>query len=479
VPVGGDAGQILAKIDGQNYNTHWINPQDDSAVWGQITGDLANQLDLSSALSLKLDVSTAALTYQPLSGMSAYLSKAGNLSGLTDLATARDNLQLGMLYNPTFAGLTLQGSGDNVGQYTPTSLTLTHTTFGQFTIQPSSGITFPDASIQTTAFPAGSNMPTGGLTGMALVKVSNDNYDAAWTALAPDYITSVISPLNVTSGELSVDLSGYATESWVQSQGYIASLQNLTSDVSWDSVSQSGRLLIHGVSTGVDGTSARLNFDSAVPAIPVDGDFWHDGQDFLYESASYGTETIASRSWVNAGVTFSGKTNFTSVDGAAGLNIGIGGTSANATVNGDIWIPTAGTNLNFRDGNGIARVCASTTSGNTFNQPQAVDTSNILPALRVTQRGTGNSLLVEDQTTPDTSALVVDGAGNVGIGVATGYTSTSKLEVVGNVKGTTLSTASGPVFSVNSIVAHTGGSDTNDLVVTIGGVNYRIGMRLA
>jgi hypothetical protein len=72
----------------------------------------------------------------------------------------------------------------------------------------------------------------------------------------------------------------------------------------------------------------------------------------------------------------------------------------------------------------------------------------------------------------------VDASGNVGVGVATGYTSTSKLEVVGNVKGTTLSTASGPAFSLDSIVAHTGGSDTNDLLVTIGGVNYRIGMRI-
>lgn len=275
----------------------------------------------------------------------------------------------------------------------------------------------------------------------------------------------------------SAALTGYATESWVQSQGYIASLQNLTSDISWDISSQTGRLLIDGY--GGPDASARLNFGATSPTFPTYGDFWYDGQNFLYQSGSYGTETIASQAWVNAGVTFSGKTNFTSVDGAAGLNIGIGGSSANATENGDIWIPTAGTNLNFRDGNGVARVCASTTSGNTFNQPQAVDANNILPALRVTQRGTGNALLVEDQTTPDTSALVVDAAGNVGVGVATGYSSTSKLEVVGNVKGTTLSTASGPVFSFNSVTSHTGGSDSNDLIVTIGGVNYRIGLRPA
>jgi len=273
--------------------------------------------------------------------------------------------------------------------------------------------------------------------------------------------------------------ASFASENWVQSQGYISSLQNLTSDISWDINSQAGRLLIDGYGGPGGETSARLNFGATSPYLPVYGDFWYDGQNFLYQSGSYGTETIASRSWVNAGVTFSGKTNFTSVNGQAGLNIGIGGTSVDATVNGDLWIPTAGTNLNFRDGNGIARVCASTTSGNTFNQPQAVDASNVLPALRVTQRGSGNALLVEDSTTPDTSALVVDASGNVGVGVATGYTSTSKVEVVGNVKATTLSTGSGPTFSINSTAAHTGGTDTLDAIVTINGVNYRIGLRPA
>jgi hypothetical protein len=143
VPVGGTAGQFLTKIDGTNYNTDWTTVN-----------------------------------------LSVYAVKANNLSDLTNFATARDNLNLGTLNNPTFAGLTLQGSGANVGQYTPTSLTLSHTTFGSFVIQPSSGITFPDSSVQTTAFPAGSDLPTGGLTGQALVKVSNSNYDADWATIS-------------------------------------------------------------------------------------------------------------------------------------------------------------------------------------------------------------------------------------------------------------------------------------------------------
>ena len=144
VPAGGTAGQFLTKTTtGVDYATGW------------------------TTLSL-----------------SDYLTKAGNLAGLTNLSTARDNLNLGTLNTPTFVGVTAQGSGANVGQFTSTALTLNHTGYGQFTIQPSTGITFPDASVQTTAFPAGSDVPTGGLTGQALVKLSNLNYDADWATIA-------------------------------------------------------------------------------------------------------------------------------------------------------------------------------------------------------------------------------------------------------------------------------------------------------
>jgi hypothetical protein len=111
VPAGGTAGQFLTKIDGTNYNTDWTTVN-----------------------------------------LSAYAVKANNLSDLTNFATARDNLGLGTLNSPTFAGITAQGSGANVANLTPTSLSLTHATSGSFTIQPSSGITFPDATVQTTAF---------------------------------------------------------------------------------------------------------------------------------------------------------------------------------------------------------------------------------------------------------------------------------------------------------------------------------------
>lgn len=127
-----------------------------------------------------------------------------------------------------------------------------------------------------------------------------------------------------------------------------------------------------------------------------------------------GVETYGRK----AGDTFTGKVNFTSVSGAAGLNVGIGGTSASATTAGDLWISTGGASLNFRDGTGAWRVLAATSNTNSFSAPQIIDTTATTPGLRITQKGTGSALVVEDITTPDSDALIVDANGNLGIGVS-------------------------------------------------------------
>ncbi len=145
-----------------------------------------------------------------------------------------------------------------------------------------------------------------------------------------------------------------------------------------------------------------------------------------------GVELYARRS----GATFTGKANFTSVAGAAGINVGIGGTSAAATTAGDLWIATGGASLNFRDGTGAWRVLAATSNTNTFSSPQIIDTTATTPGLRITQKGAGSAIVVEDSTTPDSDALIVDANGNLGIGVSNNpgsiwSGSTYKMEVQG------------------------------------------------
>lgn len=170
---------------------------------------------------------------------------------------------------------------------------------------------------------------------------------------------------------------------------------------------------------------------------------------------------------------FTGKATFTSVGGAAGINIGIGGTNTTAVTAGDMWITTGGSSLNYRDGNGTWRVLPNTGSINTFTQPQVISptTTSTTPALRITNiatAATAHSLLVEDETNPDITAFIINNAGNIGIGVPTGWTPTEKFEINGNIKFTADSSVQTTAY-IPSAVAITGGSING---ITIDGGTY-------
>jgi hypothetical protein len=202
VPAGGTTGQVLAKVDGVNYNTHWIDqsaPDFISSVSSPLAVTSGNLTINLSAYATQSFVTSQG--YITSAALVPYLTKADNLGSLTNFGTARDNLGLGTLSNPTFAGATLQGSGANVAQLTPTSISLTHATSGSFVIQPSSGITFPDTSIQTTAFVAGSSLPTGGTVGQVLTKNSGSNFDASFQTLIPGdrYLTTSTTSLTINN----------------------------------------------------------------------------------------------------------------------------------------------------------------------------------------------------------------------------------------------------------------------------------------
>ena len=153
-----DSGTGAMVVEVQNhsgagtYNSWTINVGGTvpvaSVIWGDITGTLGLQTDLANALNAKLETTTAASTYQTISGMSSYLSKADNLSGLASTSTARTNLGLGSL-------AVINDAPSDGSQYA--------------------------------------------------------RKNGAWDVVSSggSYITSVTSPLAVTSGNLSVDLSGY------------------------------------------------------------------------------------------------------------------------------------------------------------------------------------------------------------------------------------------------------------------------------
>jgi hypothetical protein len=80
----------------------------------------------------------------------------------------------------------------------------------------------------------------------------------------------------------------------------------------------------------------------------------------------------------------------------------------------------------------LASTAASTylpLAGGAVTGATSVDTSSTSAALRVTQRGSGNAILVEDSTNPDSTPFIVDSAGRVRIG--TTAATTEKLYVSG------------------------------------------------
>jgi hypothetical protein len=183
-------GQVLKYNSSTNL---WVNGTDSSGVaWGAITGTLSSQTDLqtaldgkystsnpsgyitSSALSPYLTSATAASTYQTLSGMSSYLTTSSAASTYYPLSNPSGYIDSSAL----------------TGYATESWVT----SQGYLTDAPSDGNQYV-------------------------------RLNGSWSTLSvpADYITSVTSPLSVTSGDLSIDLTGYATESYVTSQGYITS----------------------------------------------------------------------------------------------------------------------------------------------------------------------------------------------------------------------------------------------------------------
>jgi len=101
-------------------------------------------------------------------------------------------------------------------------------------------------------------------------------------------------------------------------------------------------------------------------------------------------------------------------------------------VPGELAINIADGKLYFENSSGVVTLLASSAgAGGTFAAPVVIEGTTTSAALRITQLGTGNALLVEDSTNPDASPFVIDATGNVGIGL-TAPASGRILDIVQN-----------------------------------------------
>lgn len=125
---------------------------------------------------------------------------------------------------------------------------------------------------------------------------------------------------------------------------------------------------------------------------------------------------------------------------------------------GDITGITAGTGLSGGGTSGTVTISVDAAatpqlgSANTFTTNQIVSCATTSAALRVTQTGSGNSLLVEDSSNPDSTPMVVTADGTIVTGSTTAGVSMGYSGIAGTIPrvqatGTTSGTGSIGVFN--------------------------------
>lgn len=254
VPVGGTAGQFLTKIDGTNYNTDWTTVNLSAyAVKANNLSDLASASTARTNLGLGTMATETAADYLLKAGGTItgnIVSNNGSTFSTYDgvyktISFNANNLQLNNA-GPGGSALTLEwdgitfASGKQTVHYPGAATLFTSPVLTGDPTATTPATSDNDTSIATTAFVKAqgylTSAPvtsvagrTGAITlsntdisGLGSLAVVNDapsdgsqyaRKNGAWDVVSAgaSYISSVSSPLSVTTGNLTVDLSAYLT----------------------------------------------------------------------------------------------------------------------------------------------------------------------------------------------------------------------------------------------------------------------------
>jgi hypothetical protein len=224
VPAGGASGQFLQKTSGVDYATDWVTVNLTglateswvTAGFYPLTGNPSSFLT-ASALTPYLTSATAASTYQTLAGMSSYLTTSAAAAGYYPLSGNPS----GFLTAASLSGYATESWVTGQGYITSAALTpyLTSATAAS-TYQTLTGMSDYLAKAGNLAGLSSTSTARTNL-GLGSLAVVNDapsdgsqyaRRNAAWEVVSSTspYITSVSSPLSVTTGNLTIDLSTYA-----------------------------------------------------------------------------------------------------------------------------------------------------------------------------------------------------------------------------------------------------------------------------
>lgn len=224
LPAGGTSGQFLQKTSGVDYATDWVTVNLTglateswvTAGFYPLTGNPSSFIT-ASALTPYLTSATAASTYQTLAGMSSYLTTSAAAAGYYPLSGNPS----GFLTAASLSGYATESWVTGQGYITSAALTpyLTSAT-ASTTYQTLSGMSDYLAKADnlgslTNFATARTNLGLGSLAVVNDAPSDGSQYarkNGAWDVVSvpASYITSVSSPLSVTTGNLSIDLSAYA-----------------------------------------------------------------------------------------------------------------------------------------------------------------------------------------------------------------------------------------------------------------------------
>jgi hypothetical protein len=400
-----------------------------SVAWGSITGTLSSQTDLQSALDLKLAATTAATTYYPLVGNPSSFLVAADITGKANLAS------------PTFtgtvtipAGASIDGylttaagnaayvaknasisipSGNNLiindGGFLPDDVYLdnygltvrngtTLANIAQFrsdvVLIPAVGITFNDATVQTSA-------------GLSAATAA-----ATYAPINAPTFTGVVT---IPGG---ASITGYATTTDVGLKANIAS-PTFTGVVT--------------TAASASGSAGFLIPHGSAPSSPVNGDIWTTTAGLFYRinGATVSPATLA-------GGTFTGKiTTVASAAGTAGFRLPTGA-APTTPVSGDIWTTAAGlfANIGALATQQVALLGTTTNFTGTFTLSGATANLGNSTAASTTNVASGATLAATTKTVNIGTNGVATSITNINVGSTT---STTTITLNGTVNATGLS----------------------------------------
>jgi hypothetical protein len=391
-----------------------------------------------------IDLTTAGLYFYPLTGNPGGFATQAWVIGQNYLTVGSLAAYATMTWvNGELAGYALQSWVTSQGYITASAL--------------SPYLTSATAASTYAVIAAG--QPVSGTVGQVLTKNSGTNYDSSWTTIIPGdrYLTTSTTSLTINNANKTLTVGTGLS---------YTPTQNLT--ISYDASNHMhGEVLTYNSGTGVltvdinnhTGTGTYASWVVNVGGVtPLASVAWGAITGTLGDQTDL-SSALAGYALLS-GATFTGKVNTTVTATTAPINIGSQLAAPTTTVAGDLWI---GTNINFKDKDGVQKVVANTNATNHFTSIQTILVNSTGNALRINQQGTGPALFVEDSTSPDATPFVIDANGRVGIGVAPDATAALKVDA-GGIKfndGTTQTTAALPL---------SGGAMTGSITNTFNGM---------